>query len=74
MEITVKKLYEPEETPHVHQRHIKNASTEFKGVFLKYGYGVVAFFTLLSTLQWIMFFISVFIAIPQILGFIILPL
>jgi hypothetical protein len=39
-----------------------------------YGYGVVAFFTLLSTLMWIMLAISVFIALPQIIGFVFLPL
>ena len=41
---------------------------------MKYGYGVVAFFTLLSTLMLIMLFISVFIALPQIIGFVYLPL
>lgn len=38
-----------------------------------YGYGVVALFTLMKTLIGVMLFLSVFIALPQILGYIWLP-
>ncbi len=55
------------------RKSLKEAVPDLKDVFVEYGYGVVAFFTLLSSLIIIFFGISLLLSLPQILAFMYLP-